>query len=286
MKKLNFVLTGLSAVIIALTFTSCGEDTLVDGPEISFDQAGPIVTTGTTATITGSIVAEGELERVVLSKTVGESTSSLETITSFSTGTVTTTDDLNYDFTYTLSDVTENTTFKVRAEDKEGNFAEETIEIEAGAGLKDEVTNVKIYCTLGDGSGESTCASVDGSTYAPKNATAAEQGKVDFVYFYSANAGIFSPDDIPSVLDDAFTTWTVRNTTRMEIVDVEYDDVTLAEVVEATNGISDTSVEDLEVGDVVGFITDDDKVGVFEVQEIEPGYNGTDYIVINIKVQE
>jgi len=287
MRKINLIF-GLGAISMALFFNSCTEETN-NPPTISFDQASPLVLASgvTSATLTGTIVADAGLNTVEFRKIVGLSESLLLTVTSFSSGNVTTTDDINYTFNYLLENITENTTLQVTAIDKDDQEESLSIEIEVTvSNLKPEVSNVKIYCTLGDGSGESTCASVDGSTYAPKLASEAEQVVVDFVYFYSTNAGIFSPSDLPSVLDDAFTTWTVFNTTLMEVVDVDYASVTYAQVADATDGITSTSVENLEVGDVVGFITEDDKIGVFEVDEIEPGYNATDYIVINIKVEE
>ena len=179
-------------------------------------------------------------------------------------------------------------------EDKDGmtDTASVTITVEEAApegALKAEITNVKIWCTLGDGSVKSTCASADGSTYSPKTATVSEQSDIDFVYFYTSSAGIYSPSSVPTAINTTGTgiaDWTTTNTTYLAKVTTDYSSVTFDDVVSLTESITTTSVTGLAENDVVAFITQEGQRGVFKVNEIEPGYNSTDYIIISIKVEE
>lgn len=187
-------------------------------------------------------------------------------------------DVITYTFTVTdNNDETATETVKITAE--------QTGTTPAGS-LKPVISGVKIYCTVGDGTGKSTCASIDGTTYAPASASTSEQEKIDFVYFYQSSTGIYAPDATPSVLDDAFTSWTVKNSTKFGKVTTDFSTVTYDDVVSLTDGLSSSSLTGLEANDVVAFKTEDGSRGVFQVSSIEPGFNADDYIVINIKVEE
>ena len=88
MKKLNLFL-GLSALSLGVLFTSCNKDEdPAAAPVISFDQTSPVVlAAGVDSTVlTGTIKADGKLSSIKISKTVGTTESTLETITSFDEG--------------------------------------------------------------------------------------------------------------------------------------------------------------------------------------------------------
>lgn len=170
-----------------------------------------------------------------------------------------------------------------------------TITVEKTGGPIDEWTQ-----TLGSHQSTtgSSFASSNGEVYnlaeAKANATL-----IDFMYFYGATnlATLAAPDDeiIPTVFfsADGPETWSTRNSTRFSETsmtvagfDAVEDDLLL---VEHAEGAALTLVNELEVGDVIAFVTDADKdggakMGLIKVAAIEAGAGGT--MQIEVKVQK
>ena len=257
MKKLNLFL-GLGAISIAMFFNSCSEDTVYPAPTVNFDQTSPVVLgVGiTTATLTGSIVAEAKLESVVISKTVGSSETSLATITDFESGNVTTTDDVNYTFNYVLDGITENTTLTVKATDKDGQFASQSIDIEVTLGNPiDSYTAI-----LMGGQSNATVGSFldasEGDVYLIADANTHSE-LIDVVYYYGSSnlATLTAPDDVTVnggagnlSLCVGFTTKNETRFTSSSLTGSEFDAIENdAEIADIT-GINASKMTDLSVG--------------------------------------
>jgi uncharacterized protein (TIGR02145 family) len=145
------------------------------------------------------------------------------------------------------------------------------------------VLPVKIFCTLVDGTNNTTCSSKDGTTYAPKNATPSQQQIIDFVYFYGA---VYAPSNVISALTSTFSNWIIKNaTTFAKTTTIGYSTATYEQVKSIADAAIDKSIKALAINDVVIFKTAAGKVGVFKVNTITAGYSASDYIEISIKVQ-
>ncbi|MFW6364542.1 MAG: hypothetical protein ACOCZ4_00915, partial [Bacteroidota bacterium] len=115
------------------------------------------------------------------------------------------------------------------------------------------------------------------------------QEDIDMLYFHGSEneATIAAPDDEDAEqfnvyeLDD----WDTRNATRFtDILDINFAGIeTEADIEDEVSSPENTKSNLLEIGDVVGFETVDEKKGVFEVVDIATGTEG--YIEINIKIQ-
>jgi len=148
------------------------------------------------------------------------------------------------------------------------------------------ISNVKMFCTLVDGSNLSAAASVDGSLYALVSATTSNRTKIDFVYFYGK---MYSPNSIASAtgtFSNMTNGWAKKNDTRFVLLSgVDFATVTAENIVSIAGLPTATSVA-VSNGAVVGFVTDAGKIGIFKVVDYKAGYNVTDYCTIDIKVQQ
>jgi len=276
MKK-NLFLVALMAVSLTM-FNSCKSDE-VTTVVISLDatyESGDVVT--------GTIAALGELKSVSLSKD-GTAVTGWP-ITTFTTGAIIGTASTGY--TIAVNNLA-NGTYILTATDKNDVVGSATFTVEAAVVLKTISTATTIYCTLADGSGNSTCASADGTTYSPKTATAAQQMLVDFVYFNASGTslGIYSPSSVPALLSTTFTAWTTKNSTKFaKTTSIDYDSATYTEVKEAADAATVDNVTGLATGTLVVFKTAAGNVGIFKVNSITAGFLAVDNVNINIKVQE
>jgi hypothetical protein len=278
MKKKLFLVTLIVASLSM--FTSCDKTTDLTVVKISLDAT----SFASGAAVTGGIVALGELQSVTLLKE-GTSVSGWP-VTTFATGSKIT-GSASAGYAFRLLDLADGS-YSMRATDKSGAEDNVTFTVATVGSLKTITTATVIYCTLSDGSGKSTCASADGTTYEPKTATATQQATVDFVYFNLSGTAlaIYSPSSIPTALTNAFTTWTAKNTTKFaKTTTITYDAATYASVKTAADAATETSVTGLATGTVVVFKTAAGKVGIFKVNTITAGFGGSDNVNINIKVQ-
>jgi len=292
MKKLNLFL-GLGLISMALMFNSCSEDVVHPAPTVSFDQASPVVLGigVTSATLTGTIVAEAKLENVQISKTVGTTETSLVTITDFASGNVTTTDDINYTFRYVLDNITANTTLKVTANDKDAQFTSESIDIEVTEGVELATFTAVLMGAQSNADYGSTASLTTGDVYEITGGEAAtNSAMVDIVYYYGSRlAALYSPSqsDIQQVSLYNIPNWSTINDTKLALSALssgEFDDVTYESDLESAGTPTLDVIPELAVDDVIVFETDSGKKGVFKVTDLDTGNDGT--IEILIKVQE
>ncbi|MFP3859952.1 MAG: hypothetical protein ACLFUW_03935 [Bacteroidales bacterium] len=115
------------------------------------------------------------------------------------------------------------------------------------------------------------------------------QEDIDMLYFYGSTneATIAAPDDEDAEQFNVYEldNWDTRNATRFtDLLDINFAGIeTEADIEDEVSSPENTKSNLLEIGDVVGFETVDEKKGVFEVVDIATGTEG--YIEINIKIQ-
>ena len=147
-------------------------------------------------------------------------------------------------------------------------------------------SNVKIFCTGADGSGQSAAASADGTTFALTGASTSNQQKCDFVYFYGK---MYSPATISTAtgtLTNIVNAWTTKRATKFVVRSSgDFDGVDKDNIV-AKAGLPAAGSVAISNGAVIGFETADGKTGIFKVTAYQAGYNPTDFVTIDIKVQE
>jgi len=139
----------------------------------------------------------------------------------------------------------------------------------------------------------SSFASTTGTVYSIADAKA-NSSLVDFMYYYGAEnfATLAAPDDatVESVFSsaDGPASWTTRNATRFAETNLSAGDFDAIEddltIVEEATGASATKVNELSDGDVVAFVTADDKMGLVKVVSITTGAGGE--MEISVIVQQ
>jgi len=280
MKRLNWFLMA-TVVAFASVFTSCSDDKLTT-VNITLESA--VITSG--ASVTGQITALDKLETVTLLNAKGSTVTNWP-VTSFKSLPIIKTD-VDGVYTILIPNLADGS-YTLRATDKSAVESNVTFTVGSVGTLKTLTSATTIYCTLSDGSSNSTCASADGTTYAALSATATQQADIDFVYFNaSGNAlAIYAPSAVPSALTRAFSSWTVKNATRFaKTTSISFTNTTYADVKAAADAASVTSTTALAANDVVVFKTAAGKVGIFKVNSITSGFLATDNVKINIKVQQ
>ena len=292
MKKLNLFL-GLGAICLAMLFSSC-EDVTHSAPVITVDQDNPLILGigVSSATLTGTIVAEAKLQQVTLHKTVGSSTSLIETITDFDSGEITTTDDVNYTFRFEIDGITEETTIEITAMDKDDQDASESVVIQVTAGNPvDSYTAI-----LMGGQSNATVGSFldasEGDVYLIAAANTHSE-LIDVVYYYGSSnlATLTAPDDVTVnggagnlSLCTGFTTKNETRFTSSSLSGSEFDDIENDADIADITGINESKMVNLSVGDVIAFETVDGNKGLIKVAAITTGNTGT--ITIDVKIQQ
>ena len=115
---------------------------------------------------------------------------------------------------------------------------------------------------------------INGSTLATYTAANAfsNQGSVDLVYTYSTTDGVIIGAPIDPVFD--LSTWTTKNNTKIGII--------MDESPEAVSMVTGSSVKNLAMGDMLGYITASGVQGIIEVMDIMPGLNGNTVFVFMV----
>jgi hypothetical protein len=287
MKKLQIVL-GLGAICTLFLLNSCDPATENAAPVISYDQTGPIVLDAgeIATTLTGTIDAEAGLDEVRIYSIVETSEILLETITSFSSGIITTTDDINYSFRYDVTGVTTELSIKITAVDKDAQEVSESIVIQPTEGTISSFTAILLG---GQTNAEPSCLDANtGTRYSVNQSGAADV--IDFVYYYGATnlATIAAPND-SSVNGEGVNAlnwtndWDPQNATLFGSTSLVFASVTYADLAGIT-GLADSKENELSIDDVIAFQTVDGKKGIAMVTDLTTGTSGS--ITINVKIQE
>jgi hypothetical protein len=198
---------------------------------------------------------------------------------------------IDYDFQFTSITVegTERIAFKVTDKDGQTNEVSLSITTQHAAGLINFFTQ-KILGSYDNLTTGSSFASVDGTVYNLADAkTHAE--KIDWLYFYGTTnqATIASPfdSDARSVYP-SIETWSVKNATLFKKITTAVDWASIADdtpILQLTaDGVTESKVNQLAVGDILGFITVTGKHGLIKIDAIVTGSAGT--ITFSVKVQQ
>jgi hypothetical protein len=290
MKKLFW---GIGVIGLAVLSYSCGDETTGLAPDITFDD-GAEITLGqgvSSVAVTGKIVAEEKLDEVTLYKVTGTSETQIGSkITSFNAGTITTTDDLNYNFRIELADITEDMSLKIEAVDKAAQTASKSISIKitSAPALKAEFTAVIMGA---QSSTKGSCLDANtGTVYKISGDEAKTNASlVDMLYYYGSTnqATLAAPNDgtVDGTSGDFSWTssWSTKNATKFGESALSYGSVTAGQV-NAISGLSSTKVTGLTVGKTIEFVLSDGKKGVLNVTALTTGASGE--ITVAVKVQE
>jgi 5-hydroxyisourate hydrolase-like protein (transthyretin family) len=198
------------------------------------------------------------------------------------------------DFSFLALNVAGNETIAFKVTDTDGETQEIALNItteETGGQI-----NYFVQKILGAQQNINGCAfaSSDGFVYHLADAKI-NSDKVDWVYFYGviSFAAIAAPDDVTAgtVYNDpvnGLQTWFVTNSTRFKKITtvVDWDAITNdATILQLTEeGVTESKINNLTVGDIIGFKTEPGKFGLIRVDNITGTSAGT--IEISVKVQQ
>jgi hypothetical protein len=287
MKKLQIVL-GLGAISTLFLLNSCTESTTNPAPDITFGQTSPILLgVGVNAvTLSGTIVADAGLSSVKIYKTVGLSETLIETVTDFSTGTVTTSDDINYAFVLNVIDIIAETTIKFTAIDKDDQEVSESIVIQVTEGSVNSYTAILLG---GQNNAEPSCLDAHTGTRYSVNQSG-HDAEIDIIYYYGSTnlATLTAPNDGSVNGDDANSLdwtndWDPQNATKYGSTTLDFDAVNYSDL-SGISGLTASKANELAVDDVYAFETADGKKGLVKVTDLVTGGAGS--ITINVKIQE
>ncbi|MBN2487181.1 MAG: hypothetical protein JXB34_14500 [Bacteroidales bacterium] len=293
MKKLNYFLLGLTAFGLVF-FNSCGEET-VPAPSITIDNASPVAAVGGSVTLTGEIVAEGKLDEVKLYFVSATAETQIgSAYTSFSSGDITSTDNLNYNFRFKIEGLTESGKIKIEATDKENQTSARMIDVTVQAATGGEISSfTAVLIGAQSNTTYGSALDADAGTVLKLAAAADASATIDILYYYgSTNKATFvAPDDETVTGASSDFTWTsgwaTKNATKFGIstmtateFDAMNDDTELAGI----TGLTASKVTDQAVNDVVEFITAGGKKGAFKVSALTATNSGT--VTIDVKIQK
>jgi hypothetical protein len=294
MKKLQIFL-GLGAIGLALLLNSCSDTTTHAVPTITYDATSPITLDAgvDAATLTGTIVAEAKLKQVTVYKTVGLSESLLETITDFESGEITTTDDINYSFRIDITGITEETTIKITALDKDDQEASQSIVIQVTLGNPVTSHTGVVLGAQGNTTLGSSCDLDEGDVYKVAEART-NASLVDAIYVWDISgispvlaAPIDAAVNTGGIVSWCSINWSPKNDTKFKATDMttaEFDAVEYDAAITAITGINDTKIVDFAANDVIAFETDGGKKGLIKVTAISGTEAGT--LTFDIKIQQ
>jgi len=293
MKKIH--LTLLFIAMLALAFVSCEKDEDLEPPTITVSPGTANAYEGDTVDFTATVAGDQELISVnVSASSVGGAGTSSDT--TFDKGEHSAT--VNY--SYVVPSGVTSVTLEFLVTDKENLSDTATAVITVDERIPDTLVSifedVKLAPASGDGSLTNNCASVDGSIFTYNDAVddADLQAKCDIVYHYTTKTLLYSPAAVTSVFgNDAYSGWDTKNETMFNATDLavaDFDAITElsdAEIISAySNDDAANKIEEVAADDVIAFKTAAGKMGLIKVIEVKEGYNSTDYIIIDIKVQK
>lgn len=283
MKKITLI--AIALVAMAATFTSCKKDTTTPAPTISFNNVtgdAVSVNSGESYTVNADLVASAKFKAVTYTVAYG-STSNTYNVQWGS-------NDTAFHFTATIPNITVTTAVTISVTDKNDINTSKTLTINVGASgpsLGAEITNVKLYSA--DVNGANACAaSSSGVVYTPETMSSGDRGKVDFIWVYDNMYSVASTQASSDAgIQSICSGWSPANaTTFLKVTDIDYSSATYAQIFAKDASITGTIASSLAANDVVVFKTQAGKYGIFKVASISGTFQTTDYIIINIKVQQ
>jgi hypothetical protein len=280
-----FLLVGTSAL-----FTSCAEDTptnTANMPTVTLAASKATAAPGESVTLTITAGAEEGLDNLTLTLSTNGVTPGKVLDTTFKNRNNA---PITYEF-LVAGNSGDKHTFVATVTDKKSQTAtaQTTITV-SGTGATDVqlCSNVKLG---------SYSNSTYGSSFASTNCTVykvadarSNSANVDFLYFYGAsnNATLAAPNDAAAMSISTFdlANWGTRNATMLKKLSGSFDfsGATAASIQTAYGTGGDSKVNNLAVGDMVGFVTAAGKYGVAKVKSVSGGASGT--ITLDVKTQK
>jgi hypothetical protein len=256
-KVMTFIFIFLTG--ITLVMTACKKDTVETDVAVNVSQDRVIAHLGDTIPLTiDATTSNDEIQTVTMTKTGGEAVE-IPAVTN----------NKNYATVkdYIVTDSVGTLVFTIST--KTSLSSEPIVKTLTYSIVKD----VEIIM----GTAASTLPSyINGSTLTLYDATAANtnQANVDLVCTYSSTDGMLIGSPSDPVFD--LTSWTVKNSTKIgKIMD---------ETPDAVSMVTGSSVKNLAVDDMLGYVTSTGVQGIIEVMSITPGNDGnTEFVFMVIK---
>ena len=278
---------------VALIFSSCEQSTDPQPPTItlaggSYIDSDAEITVGSTFMI--KVVATPNTETE--SKLVAFSAT--RTFENTPTTVIDTTLDKLTSFTYELVLSAQATTgterIVIEVEDKDGEVAEAILNI-TYVGAPTTLSSFTTVLLGAQNSSEASCGSLEtGETFTISGGDASSNSaSIDIVHYNGAkDVALYSPSnsDIQSVTAYNISSWATINDTKLSLTSLtaaQFDGISTNVDLEAAGTPSGDAVGLLEVGDVVVFLTEGGKKGVFKVADVNDAANGS--VTIDIKVE-
>ncbi|MBN2613023.1 MAG: hypothetical protein JXB00_15825 [Bacteroidales bacterium] len=291
MKKINLFLLGLAAMGMAF-FSSC-EETETSGPSITIDNASPVTAVGGSVTLTGEIVAEGKLDEVKLFIVTDNDEQQFgSAYTSFSSGDITTTDNMNYNFRFTVTGLTESCKIKIQATDKDNLTSSKSIDVTVGSASGGEINSFTAVL-IGAQSNTTYGSALDADAGTVFKLASATPADIDVLYYYgSTNKATFvAPDDETVTGASSDFTWTqdwgTKNQTRFGVSSISstaFDAIDDDTELVGITGLTASKVSNVAINNVIEFVTAGGKKGAFKVTALNASASGT--VTINVKIQK
>ncbi len=292
MKKISILIA--SALLASVAFmSSCTKDTTSNSPTIKFiNKAGYI--TSDASVPQGSTISFG-----VDAKSGGSSNLSHFKITRTIAGVSTVLyetplDSIAYikEFDGEVNNVVGTETWTCTITDKDNLTASVSFVITTVANPISTYTQV-ILGSYANSTLGSSFASADGTVYKLAEAKT-NAAKIDWLYYWgvSNSATLAAPDDVLaatvfSSITNGLATWSVKNPTRFRAVTegAVWDNIlTSSDIATIAVNTTETSISDIQVGNILAFKTAAGKLGLIKIDNIAAGTDGT--ITYTAKVQQ
>ena len=307
MNKLLYSFWSLFLVAALVITTSCGTDDEVEPGRPAFtitgidDVTATTVDVGEPVTFTVNVNAPGGFNVLRVFKTVGDGGDRVMIDeVSRTPGQNTQNQTYNFSFTPTAAEAGETVIFDFEAVDDAGRDNVYTYTVTVNEQPLVAYNSVLLFAPLADFNSETWFSTTTGETYSSNevvNTTAPVSSQIDFGYFYGVTneATLASPESFPVPAGQA--NWSVRNSTKLKKTALPasafFEASSAASIQQAydnaTFGTNEEQATNLQVGDVVVFLTDLDKpggsrLGLAHVADITTGAGSTGKITLNVKV--
>jgi hypothetical protein len=291
MKKLNYFLSFIA--LSGLLFTSC-EDENALGPSLEIT-SGTTVEAAANSTITITWRANAG-DANLKSFTIKEGNVPIvdEDFVDWNEYNIPTSDNEAFVGSARVAIGSEGTSFTLTVTDNDGLTETETVTVTIGgtAGGINEFTAVLMGAqTSATGS---TLDADAGIVYSiTGGAAASHAAAIDILYYYgNTNAATIAAPNDPTVNGTSgdFTwtqSWTVQNPTKLGISALtlsQFNDITDDSYLSTISGLTETKLINLNIGNVIEFITASGKKGALKVTALANGPTGS--ITIDVKIQE
>ncbi|AHM61917.1 hypothetical protein D770_18325 [Flammeovirgaceae bacterium 311] len=309
MNKLLYPLFSLLLIASVVLTTSCGTDddeVTADRPSFTItgidDVSGTTADVGETVTFTVNVTAPGGFNVLRVYQTVGEGGTRQEIASENRTpGQTTQSHTYSFSYTPTAAEAGQMVYFDFEAVDDEGRDNTYEYIVTVNEQQLVEYDDELLFAPLEAGNSETWFSTTTGETYTSNEVNNTQEtisNQIDFGYFFGVTraATLASPANFPT--DAAgHTSWTNQNDTQLRKTDLPasafFEATSSATIQQAYEGASAGAnagqATNLEVGDVIAFMTDADKtggskMGLIHVTDIVTGAGSTGSIRINVKV--